>query len=62
LKEAKNEAKNAIKNAKKAKKLALAKATIKRLRATGFKRTMGGYQFPAVDPAAVIRAVKLKAL
>lgn len=61
MNQAKNEGKIAIENAKKAKKLHIAKETTKRLRSSGFKRTMGGYQFPAVDEKAVLRAAKLNA-
>ena len=51
-----------MKNAAKAKKLAIARETTKRLRSSGFKRTMGGYQFPDVDKDAILKAAKLKAL
>ena len=62
LKEAKIEAKIAIESAKLAQKLHIAKAQTKRLRKSGFKRTIGGYQFPEVDPATVLKAAKLKVL
>ena len=51
-----------MKNAAKAKKKAAAKAQNKRLRASGFKRSISGYQFPGINNAAIERAAKYKLL